>query len=99
MVGFFSSKNIALSDAQLLVAITGKGGSFRRVIFSVLRLALRTERQTFQHCRRRPSTSGDYKVKATWWILLCFFKITVGSHSEAVEHTTTQIRANLRPGQ
>jgi hypothetical protein len=40
-----ADEDVVLSDAQLLTAITGNGGSFRSVIFSVLRLALRTARQ------------------------------------------------------
>ena len=38
-------ENVVLSDAQLLAAIAGNNGSFRSVIFSVLRLAKRTARQ------------------------------------------------------
>lgn len=41
-----SDENVVLNDSQLLAAIAGKNGSFRSVIFSVLRLALRTARQT-----------------------------------------------------
>jgi len=41
-----SDENVVLSDAQLLAAIAGNNGSFRSVIFSVLRLALRTARQS-----------------------------------------------------
>lgn len=40
-----SDENVVLSDAQLLAAIAGNGGSLRSVIFSVLRLALRIKRQ------------------------------------------------------
>jgi replication-associated recombination protein RarA len=40
-----SDENVVLSDAQLLAAISGNNGSFRSVIFSVLRLAKRTARQ------------------------------------------------------
>lgn len=40
-----SDENVVLNDTQLLAAISGNGGSFRSVIFSVLRLALRTARQ------------------------------------------------------
>jgi replication-associated recombination protein RarA len=40
-----ADEDVVLSDAQLLTAIAGNGGSFRSVIFSVLRLALRTARQ------------------------------------------------------
>jgi hypothetical protein len=39
-------ENVVLSDAQLLAAIAGNSGSFRSVIFSVLRLAKRTARQS-----------------------------------------------------
>ncbi|WP_146182818.1 hypothetical protein [Limnohabitans sp. Jir72] len=35
-----------LSDAQLLSAIAGNNGSFRSAIFSLLRLAKRTARQS-----------------------------------------------------
>lgn len=38
-------ENVVLNDAQLLTVIAGNNGSFRSVIFSVLRLALRTSRQ------------------------------------------------------
>jgi DNA polymerase III delta prime subunit len=38
-------ENVVLSDAQLLAAVAGNNGSFRNVIFSVLRLAKRTARQ------------------------------------------------------
>jgi replication-associated recombination protein RarA len=38
-------ENVVVSDAQLLAAIAGNNGSFRSVIFSVLRLALRTAGQ------------------------------------------------------
>jgi hypothetical protein len=41
-----ADENVVLSDAQLLAAIAGNNGSFRSVIFSVLRLALRTARQS-----------------------------------------------------
>lgn len=41
-----SDENVVLSDTQLLAAIAGNGGSFRSVIFSVLRLAKRTARQS-----------------------------------------------------
>jgi len=40
-----SDENVVLNDTQLLVAIAGNNGSFRSVIFSVLRLAKRTVRQ------------------------------------------------------
>jgi hypothetical protein len=40
-----ADENVVLSDAQLLAAIAGNNGSFRSVIFSVLRLAKRTARQ------------------------------------------------------
>jgi replication-associated recombination protein RarA len=40
-----SDENVVLSDTQLLAAIAGNNGSFRSVIFSVLRLAKRTARQ------------------------------------------------------
>jgi hypothetical protein len=40
-----ADEDVVLSDAQLLTAIAGNGSSFRSVIFSVLRLALRTARQ------------------------------------------------------
>ena len=36
---------VVLNDAQLLTAIAGKNGSFREVIFSVLRLCKRTAQQ------------------------------------------------------
>lgn len=39
-------ENVVLSDAQLLAAIAGNNGSFRSVIFSVLRLAKRTAHQS-----------------------------------------------------
>lgn len=42
-----ADENVVLSDAQLLSAIAGNNGSFRSVIFSVLRLAKRTARQNF----------------------------------------------------
>ena len=38
--------NVVLNDAQLLTAIASNNGSFRSVIFSVLRLAKRTARQS-----------------------------------------------------
>ena len=41
-----ADENVVLNDAQLLTAITGNNGSFRGVIFSVLRLANRTARQS-----------------------------------------------------
>jgi DNA polymerase III delta prime subunit len=41
-----SDENVVLNDTQLLAAIAGNGGSFRSVIFSVLRLAKRTTRQS-----------------------------------------------------
>jgi len=41
-----SDENVVLSDAQLMAAITGNNGSFRSVIFSVLRLAKRTASQS-----------------------------------------------------
>jgi DNA polymerase III delta prime subunit len=41
-----SDENVVLTDTQLLAAIAGNNGSFRSVIFSVLRLALRTARQS-----------------------------------------------------
>lgn len=41
-----SDENVVLNDTQLLTAIAGNNGSFRSVIFSVLRLALRTSRQS-----------------------------------------------------
>jgi DNA polymerase III delta prime subunit len=40
-----ADENVVLSDAQLLAAIAGNNGSFRSVIFEVLRLAKRTARQ------------------------------------------------------
>ena len=40
-----SDENVVLNDTQLLAAIAGNNGSFRSVIFSVLRLAKRTARQ------------------------------------------------------
>ena len=40
-----ADENVVLNDAQLLTAIAGNNGSFRSVIFSVLRLAKRTARQ------------------------------------------------------
>lgn len=40
-----ADERVVLSDAQLLAAIAGNNGSFRSVIFSVLRLAKRTARQ------------------------------------------------------
>jgi replication-associated recombination protein RarA len=40
-----ADENVVLSDTQLLGAIAGNNGSFRSVIFSVLRLAKRTTRQ------------------------------------------------------
>ena len=40
-----ADENVVLSDAQLLADIAGKNGSFREVIFSVLRRAKRTARQ------------------------------------------------------
>ena len=41
-----SDENVVLNDTQLLAAIAGNNGSFRSVIFSVLRLAKRTARQS-----------------------------------------------------
>jgi len=40
-----ADENVVSSDTQLLAAIAGNNGSFRSVIFSVLRLAKRTARQ------------------------------------------------------
>lgn len=40
-----ADENVVLNDAQLLTAIAGNNGSFRSVIFQVLRLAKRTARQ------------------------------------------------------
>lgn len=40
-----ADENVVLSDSQLLAAIAGNNGSFRSVIFSVLRLAKRIVRQ------------------------------------------------------
>lgn len=40
-----ADENVVLSDAQLLAAIEGNNGSFRSVIFTLLRLAKRTARQ------------------------------------------------------
>jgi hypothetical protein len=40
-----TDENVVLSDTQLLAAIAGNNGSFRSVIFEVLRLAKRTARQ------------------------------------------------------
>ena len=37
--------NVVLNDAQLLAAIAGNGGSFRSVIFSVVRLVKTIARQ------------------------------------------------------
>jgi replication-associated recombination protein RarA len=39
-------KNVVLSDAELLAAISGNNGSFRNVIFNVLVLALKTMRKS-----------------------------------------------------
>lgn len=39
-------ENVVLSDAHLMAAIAGNNGSFRSVIFSVLRLAKRTAHQS-----------------------------------------------------
>ena len=41
-----ADENVVLNDTQLLAAIAGSNGSFRNVIFNVLRLALRTARQS-----------------------------------------------------
>jgi DNA polymerase III delta prime subunit len=41
-----ADENVVLSDAQLPAAIAGNNGSFRSVIFCVLRLALRTARES-----------------------------------------------------
>ena len=41
-----SDENVVLNDTQLLAASAGSNGSFRNVIFNVLRLALRTARQS-----------------------------------------------------
>ena len=41
-----ADEHVVLSDAQLLSAIAGNNGSFRSVIFSVLRLAKRTASQS-----------------------------------------------------
>jgi hypothetical protein len=35
---------VALNDAQLLAAIAGKNGSFRNVIYDVLRMSLKAAR-------------------------------------------------------
>jgi DNA polymerase III delta prime subunit len=43
-----ADNNVVLNDEQLLAAISGNGGSFRGVIFEVLRLVLRTKRQVSQ---------------------------------------------------
>ena len=40
-----ADENVVLNDTQLLTAIAGNNGSFRSVIFSVLRLAKRAARQ------------------------------------------------------
>jgi DNA polymerase III delta prime subunit len=40
-----ADESVVLNDAQLLTAIAGNNGSFRSVIFEVLRLAKRTARQ------------------------------------------------------
>jgi replication-associated recombination protein RarA len=40
-----ADEGVVLNDAQLLTAISGNDGSFRSVIFNVLRLCLRTARQ------------------------------------------------------
>jgi DNA polymerase III delta prime subunit len=40
-----TDENVVLNDTQLLTAIAGNNGSFRSVIFQVLRLAKRTARQ------------------------------------------------------
>lgn len=40
-----ADENVVLNDTQLLTAIAGNNGSFRSVIFQVLRLAKRTARQ------------------------------------------------------
>jgi DNA polymerase III delta prime subunit len=39
-----ADEGVVLSDAQLLTAIAGNAGSFRSVIFAVLRLAKRTKK-------------------------------------------------------
>lgn len=41
-----ADENVVLSDAQLMAAIAGNNGSFRSVIFSVLRLAKRAASQS-----------------------------------------------------
>ena len=41
-----ADENVVLSYAQMLAAIAGNNGSFRSVIFNVLRLAKRTARQS-----------------------------------------------------
>ncbi|MFO0157723.1 MAG: hypothetical protein ACK51V_01630, partial [bacterium] len=40
-----ADEGVVLSDTQLLSAIAGNAGSFRSVIFAVLRLAKRAKRQ------------------------------------------------------
>jgi hypothetical protein len=40
-----ADEGVVLNDTQLLSAITGNNGSFRGVIFNVLRLCRRTARQ------------------------------------------------------
>ena len=40
-----ADENVFLNDTQLLAAIAGNNGSFRSVIFSVLRLVKRAARQ------------------------------------------------------
>jgi hypothetical protein len=41
-----ADEGVVLNDTQLLTAIAGNNGSFRSVIFSVLRLAKRTASQS-----------------------------------------------------
>lgn len=58
-----SDENVVLSDTQLLAAIAGNNGSFRSVIFSVLRLALRTARQNTSAANLAAATIQQASVK------------------------------------
>jgi hypothetical protein len=57
-----ADENVVFSDAQLLSAIAGKNGSFSSVIFSVLRPAKRTARESHRSGVRKHIASSSLPV-------------------------------------
>jgi len=60
-----ANEDVVLSDAQLLAAITGNNGSFRSVVFNVLRLAKRTARQNSDAASIAAATIQQASTRAT----------------------------------